>query len=516
MAATAERQRVGPALRAARFAPHQRRWIADTSPIALWRKSRRIGADWAEAYRCVAAVMRGRGMDVTYASNKEANAREWIEYVKHFARLFGAAIEATTGVEYLGSDELLTFRVEFPRTAQRRAVTVRAMSSNPNAARGLDGDIVLSELAWHPQPEAMYDAAAPVTMLGGMIRILSSPNTEGDFFERLSLLGRKAADPATYGELAEDEVRLSLRETSIHDAAHEAWGSDDPRDAYLEIINDDRGLAYTPEGWIDEVRRKIGRASFPRECELIPDGEANSYYPWATILPAVRADLPAPIELERPEHAQHQAFDREWGAIGTNQVDRLLSVAEVWLANGGGRIVAGVDVGRTDDKFALALGLIRGERVSLVGLMQWRGMTFADMERAIDRLMDWRASGDRVTRLCCDATGIGMQMAEHWARTHGAARCEGVTFTNPAIEGLATQARAYFDRGLIEIPDDRRLHQQINSIRQTRTATGRPRFAGERTEDGHADAYWALALMLEAADARKPEARFVGGGRGAV
>ena len=47
--------------------PYQRRWIADTSRVKVWEKSRRIGATWAEAADAVltaALAATEGGMDV--------------------------------------------------------------------------------------------------------------------------------------------------------------------------------------------------------------------------------------------------------------------------------------------------------------------------------------------------------------------------------------------------------------------------------------------------------------------
>ena len=486
------------------FTPYQLRWIESFAPVELWRKSRRIGADYCDAFKRVSRIMRGvRSLDVNYAANKLENARQYIEYVQHFARLFGDAIEYTTGEEVVNGENLLTYRVVFPPNKSRRAVTIRAMSSNPSAARGFDGDFVLSELAWHPDPEEMFAAASPCTALGGQISMLSSVNEAGDYFDQLSDLGRKLIDPETHGQLREDDMRIAFFQTTIHDAVSDGHGSGK---GFIEIINRTRGTTFTPESYIESIRQKTDRSKFPREYECKSDTDSDSYFPWALLRPAINQHLAVPMDLTRPAGEDSVAFDAIWSERGAEQVRELLAgLADPGV---GGRLYAGIDVGRTRDKFAIVVGRKIGQRVAAIGTLRWRGMKFIDMQAAGDALMRWRSGDSKITRLVSDRTGLGMQMAEHWEDTFRR-RVEGIDFSNTNKEVLATHTRSMFEMALVSIPEDRELCSQINSIRETRTATGRPRYDGERTADGHADGFWALAAMLHAADTSVSQARVV-------
>jgi len=277
------------------------------------------------------------------------------------------------------------------------------------------------------------------------------------------------------------------------------WGTGN---SYLEIINRSRGLSYTPDAWISEVRQKIGRLYFPRECELKADGDNTSYFPWTTIKPAIVPSLPMPIDLTRPANEQDIRHDSVWSARAGEQVAQLLAQMDTAVADGG-VLCVGCDVGRTTDKFCLLVGRRVQERVAVVATIRWRGMKFRDMQAAGDAVMRHRTpSRGRVHRMVSDRTGLGMQMAEHWEDTFPR-RCEGLDFNNTNKEVIATNARSMFDMSFVSIPDDHALHASINGIRETRTAGNKPRYMGERTADGHADDFWALAAMLHAADSAK-------------
>jgi phage FluMu gp28-like protein len=99
-------------------------------------------------------------------------------------------------------------------------------------------------------------------------------------------------------------------------------------------------------------------------------------------------------------------------------------------------------------------------------------------------------------RLCIDATGIGMQLAEDLSQNFSCV--EGVTFTNSLKETLSVTCRRLFEKRQIRIPNDRELINDIHRIKKIVTAAGNIRYDAERNASGHADRYWALALAIHA------------------
>ena len=71
-------------------------------------------------------------------------------------------------------------------------------------------------------------------------------------------------------------------------------------------------------------------------------------------------------------------------------------------------------------------------------------------------------------------------------------------------EELAYPVRAAFEDKTIRIPNDNAIRADLRSIRKETTASGNIRFTGERTQNGHADRFWALALHA-AKEASEPQ-----------
>ena len=111
-------------------------------------------------------------------------------------------------------------------------------------------------------------------------------------------------------------------------------------------------------------------------------------------------------------------------------------------------------------------------------------------------------------RVCFDATGLGMQLAEEAVQTFGAYRIEAVTFNNRVKEDMATTARRRFEDHQFRIPVDKKIREDLHSVKRIVTSAGNIRFDAERSEDGHADRFWALALAAHAATAPSARAEY--------
>jgi len=103
-----------------------------------------------------------------------------------------------------------------------------------------------------------------------------------------------------------------------------------------------------------------------------------------------------------------------------------------------------------------------------------------------------------VTRACVDATGLGMQLAED-LQTKWGAKVEPVEFQLANKESMATNIRRQFEERLVRIPPAAFIRRSINAVKRFTSPTGHFRFDADRTEQGHADEFWALALALAAA-----------------
>ena len=454
--------------------PYQRRWVRDTSRLKLWEKSRRVGADYAEAAGVVESRLSGaRVMDYWYSSADESAAREFVEYVRHFARAYGQAVRIVTDETVVDEQKLMVMHAELP-APDGRVSRVTAMASNPKRFRSKGGDVCLSEFAFHDDAREMYRAAQPCITWGGRLSILTTHDHDQTEFERFCQMARRASDPATHGAPRAGDIGWSHHRTTIDDAI---------ADGLVEKINETRGTASTREEFRETLRREAGDAeTWQREYLCVPSSVGGSYFPYDDLRPLVHVDDAAATD---------------------NPLILLSDVTERVRAWKPTALFAGSDVGRVADEFALVVGAKVGGRVRTAGSLAWSGRDYGAMEGAIGLLMGATFAHDesslRVRRLCIDRSGLGMQLAERMEQKFRT-RVEGVAFTAAAKEDLATRARRCVEEKTITLADDEATLAQWNSVRRTLTAQGKARYDGG-TDTSHADRFWAHALMLLAADA---------------
>jgi phage FluMu gp28-like protein len=157
----------------------------------------------------------------------------------------------------------------------------------------------------------------------------------------------------------------------------------------------------------------------------------------------------------------------------------------------------GVDIGRKRDITAICVLGKLGETLYVKHIEELSNATFGAQRLAIKS--QYAEHGG--SRVCVDATGLGMQLAEELQQEILA---EPVVFTNESKERMIVRVKRMMEAGRLIIPDNPKLVADLHAIRKEVTASNNVRFDAARTGEGHADRAWALALAVEAAT--KPNA----------
>lgn len=462
--------------------PYQLAWINDESPAAIWEKSRRIGADYCESFRCVTDRMSGkRAVDYWYSSADESAALEFAEYVKAWLGLYNAAYELVEDRQLIdGKDTLrMTFRLPAVNGIRTR---ITVLTSNPTRFRSKGGDLTISELAFHQQAAQLMKAAVPVATWGGQVRIISSHNGIDSEFNELLEQARKHEDPELYGEPRKTDFKASVHRTDIFDAVNQGL---------CERINEKAGTSKTREQFLDDLMALCATQEvWDEEFGCIPSKQGGSYFPHALLKLCVTKRSAVPTD-----------------DLDTFIADIKLRAAECDKASGG------ADIGRTSDRFVIWVWGRSGTKRITLGILVWQGRDFDAMEHAINTLMHTQitfAGGRtlRLSRLAIDSTGLGMQLAERMGKKHRG-RVEAVSMTSAVKHDMFTRMRAGVEELSVELPDDSITLADISSIRKEVTAAGNVRYAAAANEHGHADRATAAALGLVADESARAPMRSV-------
>ena len=126
---------------------------------------------------------------------------------------------------------------------------------------------------------------------------------------------------------------------------------------------------------------------------------------------------------------------------------------------------------------------------------------FSEQEADLRRLLESLP----VARLSIDRSGIGMNLAENLSRDYPQVVPEA--FSNESKERWATDFKILLQRRDVLLPRDREMVGQIHSIKRRVLASGKVSFDAERTNRGHADRFWAIALACQKERGQTPKGK---------
>ena len=425
---------------------YQKRWVLDNSRLKLMEKSRQIGISWASAYSLVRRKsLADARQDGWVSSRDEIQARLFLDDCKHFANILHIAVQ-DLGVRLIEDEK--TYVLEFSNGTK-----INSMSSSPDAQAGKRGDRLLDEFALHKDPRKLYQIAYPGITWGGQLEIVSTHRGSHNFFNELITEIREKGNPK----------KISLHRVTLEDALNDGFlyrlqqklSADDER----QEMDETDYFNFIKSGCADEE-------SFLQEYMCVPADDASAFLSYDQIAACEYSKTPPNL----------------------SDLSDLSDLSAKTL-------YIGVDVGRKKDLTCIWVNSLEGGRHLCRRLIVMQNMTFSAQEDVLYHLLEL----PQVRRCCIDSTGLGMQLAERAVERFGTYKVEGVQFTGPVKEALAYPVKAAFEDLNLRIPFDRNLQSDLRAIQKETTAAGNIRFSADRSENGHADRFWALALAIHAA-----------------
>lgn len=416
--------------------PYQRHWISDKAQLKIWNKARQIGASFTLSLEGCISVIKTKALWIYLSRGQRQSIELGRKAKEHMDAL--ALIERSAAGATLETEMPGGFfdGVEITQTNIIIPSTGARMIFLP-----ANPDTARGYTGHVRLDEFAFHKDAK------QIYAAIYPSITRGFSIGIGSTPFGEAD--MFYELCEKQSGFSKHHTDIYEAVK-------------------AGLAKSV-GMKDEAFIKMLRDGCPDDdiweqeycCKFISD--ATSYISWELIQGAESIDATADLPLN------------------------FQPVGELYL---------GGDIGRRKDLTVLILLEKIGDVYWVRAIIRMRGRSFAEQRLVIENLMDTLP----IRRLCQDASGLGMQLAEELAVKYGTSRVEPIQFTMPVKEDLAVRTRRNFEQKTLRTPEDRSLRSAVHAIRRIPTAAGHFRFDAERSEAGHSDEFWALALALMAAD----------------
>ena len=249
-----------------------------------------------------------------------------------------------------------------------------------------------------------------------------------------------------------------------------------------------------------------------------PNGKGNKFYELMTaegsvwsrhhvdIHEAVRQCLDRDVDMLRAGMADPDAWAQEYELKWLDEASAWLDydlIASVEHPDAGkpggyqgGMVFVGVDIAARNDLFVIWVAELVGDVLWTREVIARRRISFAEQ----DALLDDVFRRYRVVRCAIDQTGMGEKPVEDARRRHGETRVEGVLFSAAAKLDLATALKERMQDRRLRIPEgDPVLRADLHAIRSQVGLTGQRRLIADGDTDGHADRFWAAALVAGAA-----------------
>lgn len=430
--------------------PYQQRYLRDASRFKAGMWSRQTGKTFTTTLEAVLDVLEaeseGRISRWTILSVSQARAIDAMDNgVKLHLRAFKQAFEA---LELPFESDELAQVVRLPGGSY-----IRAIAAKPATARGMSDNLILDEFAHHQDNRAIWTALLPVVSKPGLkLRVISTPGGVGDKFHEIMT--------------APDSI-FSRHVVTIHDAVADGL----PRD-----IAELKRAMSDAEAWAQEF-----------ECQFVD--AATSWLPYELI---AACEFTPPSQLSPPSHPspiKGEGAKTPSPLVGEGRGEGNFTY------QGGGCFV-GMDFAARGDLTVIAVLEEVGDVLWLRELVELKRTSFAEQLAHLDRIMKTY----RVVRAALDQTGLGEMPVQEAKRRHGNLRVEGVLFSQTRKLDMATALKQRFEDRAIRIPNRPELRTDLHSVKREVGATGAPRLVAERTEAGHADRFWALALAAASAD----------------
>ena len=437
--------RIRPANPDGLFLPYQERWIVDRSRLKLMEKARQIGLSWSTAYAADERTAEtGAKWDQWISSRDDLQARLVIEDCKMFAQVLQIAAE-DLGEMVIDQERKISAYVLHFASGRR----IHSMSSNPDAQAGKRGGRILDEFALHPDPRKLWSIAYPGITWGGNMEVISTHRGSANFFNMLIREIREHGNPK----------RISLHRVTLQDALDQGFlfklQQSLPDDHEVKGMTEAEYFDFIKSGCADDE-------SFQQEYMCHPADDNTAFLEY---------DLIASCEYGREE---------QW------EIDCSVTRPE-------GRLFAGLDIGRKKDLTVLWVLELLGDVLYTRMVVELKNMSKPDQEAVL-----WPVLAN-LDRCCFDYTGLGIGWGDDAQKKFGESRIELVTFSARVKETLAYPVRGKMEDKKLRIPYKPTIRSDLRAVTKETTAAGNIRFTAERSENGHADRFWALALAVCAA-----------------
>jgi phage FluMu gp28-like protein len=338
--------------------------------------------------------------------------------------------------------------------------------------RGYSANLILTEFAFHEDPEGIWRAIFPSVsngLRGGpkKVRIISTPNGQGNYFHELWLNSKVFA----------------RHRVTIHDAV----GAGLPMDP--EAL---RAAMPDAESWAQEY-----------ECQFAD--QSSVLLPYELIEQCETPEANQTNSVEGLSHSLNPNYPHSPELYLGIDFGRKQDLTVCWvlekLPHNPAQNLNPNSTPSSSPTTSPTLSPFNKTFLTREVLVLQRTPTPAQIEALRPRVRLAR-------RVCIDYTGAGIGLGDALAQEFGRAqdakdwsgKVELCTFTAALKEEIFVKLRAAMERRSIWIPKSTDIREDLHAVHRVISQHGHISYRASRTADGHSDRCTALALALRAAE----------------
>ncbi len=453
--------------------PYQVEWLEDESDVAVWEKSRRIGASFVDALKSVllaAKTKENGGMNNYYMSYNKDMTEQYIRDCAFWVKKVGAAAGEMEEIVVRDADkDILIYQIRFAS-----GQVIQALPSEARNIRSKQGRIILDEAAFVDDFGGIIKAAIALLTWGGRLAILSTHNgVDNPFNELIEEVKTGRYDYRLFKTTFKDALNQGLFQ-AICRAGGQQWSME--AEAAFEA----------------KIRKHYGDKA-DEELDCIPSKSGGAYISLNLIELAMRqGDSSVIIRVSPPDR---DFVDWPKAALEAWAAYFIAEVIEPRLAalNPKLRHVYGYDVGRVADLSVLwALAELENLDRATALVIEMAQMPFKIQEE-IMRAVEYGLPG--FAGAAVDAGGIGASLAEASRQEWGPELIHEVKLSESWYSVNMPPLKGAFQDKALFIPPDAHIR---DDLRQIKNMGGVPKLDQTRvkTAEGqrHGDSAIALAL----------------------
>jgi phage FluMu gp28-like protein len=427
------------------FLLYQQKWAGDESAVKVIEKSRRIGLSWSEAGDDTLYAASEEGDDVWYIGYNKEMAEEFINDCAWWARQYSDVVGEIGAVEEevitdAGKD-ILTFRIRFASGNK-----IVALSSRPSNLRGKQGRVVIDEAAFHDDLKELIKAAIALLIWGGQVRIISTHDGDGNYFNEL------------VNDIRAGRLPYSLHRVTLDDALDQGFY----KRICLKLKREWTQAAQ--DKWRQDLKDSYGDGA-DEELFCVPSQGSGSAFSRVLVENCMSPEIPV-IRYGKPDEFKYLDEKIRKSEVEAWCEDTLLDLLEKLDPHR--QSFFGEDFGRTGDLTVLTpLQETQAATFRAPFVLELRNMPFKQQEQIVFYIID---NLPRFSHGSFDARGNGQYLAEVAAQKYGQSRITEVMLSEKWYrENMPKYKNAFEDKSILlpldaDIIEDHRAFKVVKGV----------------------------------------------------